>query len=143
MSPREYFQLSEEMRHQISQKEERAATLRRLATSLAPRLARDVRVQSSPGPDRMQTLMEEAMDEELAAAALRDSHAEMLLQITLAISSLPDPRMTRLLELRYLEGSPWSAVVAAMHQSRSVVLHLHRLSLDLLPEFPEPVIPQL
>ena len=88
----------------------------------------------------MQTLVAEALDEEQTAARLRDSRTEMLVQLSLAISSLPDPQMIRLMELRYLEEQTWYSVIRAMHHSDSRVYTLHRLALDLLPEFPDPAI---
>lgn len=140
MSPRDYLSLLDDLRREIARREDRAASLRRMASFLAPKLCSDVRVQSSPAPDRMQTLVGEAVDEELAAARLRDCRAEMLLRLSLAISSLPDPQMIRLMELRYLEEQTWYSVIRAMHHSDSRVYTLHRLALDLLPDFPDPVI---
>lgn len=140
MTARDYLAFLEELRREIVRKEERAEALRRMAVSLAPKIIGDVRVRTSPSPDRTQILIGEAVDEEKEAACLRDQYAEMLTAFSLAISALPDPLMVRILELRYLENRPWRSIACATHHSERRVFALHSGALSLLPEFPDPVI---
>lgn len=137
MTAREFLSLSETLRREIAYREERAADLRRMASSLAPALRRDVRVQSAPRADRLETLVAEAADEEQKALLLREKRGEMLMILALSASRLRDRRMCRLIELRYLEGRSWPETARTLDLSESRTFRLHQLALEQLPAFPD------
>ena len=137
MSPKAFLDRLDEISREIARREDRAGTLRHLAASLPSMIRRDTRVQVSPRPDRLESLLSEAVDEERRADVLREEHGDLLVTLGLALSRLPDPRMARLLELRYLAGWPWEDVAGEMCLSLSRIFKLHRQAMSLLPDFPD------
>ena len=136
MTAQEFMRRPGELRREIARRQERIETLRRLAGRSAP-LLRDVRVQSSPDPGRMQALLDDAADEEREIRRLEQAVREAEEEILMAVSRLPDRNLARLMELRYLDGLDWQEVAGLMHYSDTWIFRLHRKALRLLPDFPD------
>ena len=116
---------------EIRRKEHRIETLRSMAGRKMPRLEK-VRVQSTPDPTRMQTLLAMAADEE---KEIRDLEAEMERaweEIALAISDIPDTLMIELLDLRYLQYRNWDEIARELVYSQGWLHKLHRRALSLV-----------
>ena len=139
MTAREYLERPETMRLEICRKRTRIETLRRLATRFsAPPDA--VRVKASPDPSRMETFLAEAADEEQAIRLLEEKRKRALADAALLIARLPDEKMARILELRYLDRLGWEEITEEMGCCASRVYRLHQLALEILtppPEAPE------
>ena len=120
-----------QIRREIERKQMRIETLRRFAEHLTSPL-REVRVKSTPDPTRMQALLAEAADEEKQLPLLEAELEQALTAAAITVSTLPDERLVRLMELRYLECCSWEETAAALGYSPSQTFKLHRLSLALL-----------
>lgn len=138
MTAREYLERPEALRLEISRRRARIGTLRRLATRFSAGLT-DVRVRTSPDPSRMQAFLDEAADEEREIVLLEERRKQALADSALLISRLPDEKMARILELRYLDLCPWEEITEQMDCCPSRVFRLHQLALDILT--PPPDIP--
>ena len=136
MTAREFLSRPEDLRREICRRRFRAETLRRLAAGSAPSL-REVRVLSTPDPTRFQALLAEAADEEQEILRLEEERLQALTDAALAVTRLPDSRLSRLLELRYLEGLSWHETALRMNYGESTVFRLHQQALALLPLPPE------
>ena len=110
MTAREYLDRPEALRLEIARKRARIDTLRRLATRFSA-LPDGVRVCSSPDPSRMQGLLAEAADEEQAVRLLEEQRQQALAGAALLISRLPEEKMARIMELRYLDRWPWEDII--------------------------------
>ena len=117
------------IRREIERKQMRIETLRRFAEHLTSPL-REVRVKSTPDPTRMQALLAEAADEEKHLPLLEAELEQALTAAAITISTLPDERLVRLMELRYMEGCSWEDVAAEMGYSQSQMFKLHRAALQ-------------
>lgn len=135
MTVREYLEQPETLRLEIRRKQARIETLRRLSTRFSAQLS-DVRVQSSPDPARMQAFLAEAADEEREVRRLEAERVRALADAALLISALPDDRMARVMELRYLDRCRWEEIADRLECSGSAVFRLHRRALELLPSPP-------
>ena len=137
MTVREYLEQPETLRLEIRRKQARIETLRRLSTRFSAQLS-DVRVQSSPDPARMQAFLAEAADEEQEIARLTEERKQALVDAALLISRLPDDRMIRILEMRYLGNLAWEEILNRLDGGASTVYRLHQQALELLspPEDP-------
>ena len=139
MNAREFLTRPETLRRQIEQKRYRIETLRRLARRVTAHLS-DVRVQSTPDPSRTQGFLAEAADEEQEILRLEERRNQALVDSALLISRLPDEKMARILELRYLDRLGWEEITEEMGCCASRVYRLHQLALEILtppPEAPE------
>ena len=137
MTAHEYLERPEAIRMEICRKRTRIETLRRLAVRFSPGFS-DNRVQSSPDPARMQSFLAEAADEEQEILLLEEARKQALADAALLISRLPDARMARILEMRYLDRLCWEDIAEEADCSTGHVYRLHRLALDLLTPPPEP-----
>ena len=138
MTAREYLERPETMRLEICRKRTRIETLRRLATRFsAPPDA--VRVKASPDPSRMETFLAEAADEEQAIRLLEEKRKRALADAALLIARLPDEKMARIMEMRYLDKLPWEEITDRIGCSPSHISRLHQLALDILT--PPPDVP--
>lgn len=139
MTAREYLDRPETIRLEILRKQNRIETLRRLAGRVTAQLS-GVRVKSSPDPARMQAFLAEAADEEREILRLEEARKQALVDSALLISRLPDEKMARILELRYLDRLGWEDITEEMGCCASRVYRLHQLALEILtppPEIPE------
>ena len=136
MTVREYLERPEELRREIARKRKRIETLRRLSVRLTAQL-REITVKSSPDPHRMQSLLAEAADEKEELHLLEEQLRETLTALALYISLLPDERMIRLLEMRYMDSISWEEICRQLGYGRSTVFRLHQNALRLLPPPPE------
>lgn len=123
----------EELGQEIARKRTRAEALRRFATRLTA-APREVTVTSTPDPSRSQDLLAEAMDEEAQIPLLEEERGRALAEAGLLISRLPDPRLIRLLELRYLEGTGWDSIARTLGYAAGSVFRFHRHALARLAE---------
>ena len=99
-----------------------------------------VTVRSSPDPARMQDLIARIADGEQELRRLEEDLRQALADTALYISSLPDERMIRVLELRYLEGLSWEQTSRVMGYCRAGVFRYQQEALLLLP--PPPADPE-
>lgn len=136
MTAREYLERPEAMRLEIRRKQARIETLRRLATRFSAPLS-DVRVQASPEPSRLETFLAEAADEEREIRLLEEQRQQALADAALLISRLPEEKLARVLEMRYLDRLSWEEITDRMDCCASHVYRLHQLALDLLSPPPE------
>ena len=120
-----------ELRREIERKQIRIETLRRFAEHLTSPL-KEITVKSTPDPTRMQALLAEAADEEKQLPLLETELDRALTDAAITVSTLPDTRLVRLMELRYLECRSWEDVAAALGYSQSQMFKLHRHALALL-----------
>ena len=93
---------------------------------------REVKVKSSPDPSRFQALLAEAADEEQELKKLEEERVQAVTEAVLAFSALPDERMIRIMELRYLEERSWEEIAEEMYMSESWTLKLHKAAVAAL-----------
>ena len=136
MTAKEYLERPEAIAREIRRKQARTETLKRLATRLGPALS-DIRVQTTPDPTRVQGFLAEAADEEREIARLEEKLQEALCDSARLIARLPDEKMARILEMRYLDRLPWEEITDRMDCCASHVYRLHQLALDLLTPPPD------
>ena len=137
MTAREYLERPEAIRQEISRKRTRIETLRRLVNRFSPEFTAD-RVQSTPDRTRMQAFLAEAADEEREIALLEEKRKQALADTARLIARLPEEKMIRILEMRYLDRLPWEEITERMGGGVSTVYRLHQLALDILTPAPEP-----
>ena len=140
MTAKEYLQRPKQIVQEIRRKQGRIETLKRLATRLGPEMS-DIRVQTTPDPARIQGFLAEAADEEREIALLEEKLQEALCDSARLIARLPDEKMARILEMRYLDKQMWEDICetmeAEMDTGRTRVFELHRTALDILTPAPE------
>lgn len=137
MTAAEYLSRPAALRRAAARERNRVDTLRGLCTRLTSRL-REIRVQASPDPARLQSLLAEIADGEAEIRRMEEALSRALEDTALYISSLPDERLIRVLELRYLEGLSWEDLSWQAGYSRACVFRYHRQALGLLPPPPAP-----
>ena len=135
MTVREYLRRPEALRREILRRRARIGALRELASRLTFAL-QEVSVRSSPDPTRMQELLAEAADEEREVLRLEKGLEQSLADTALYISCLPDERLIRVLQLRYLELYDWPEISLRMGYCASGTFALHSRALRLLPPPP-------
>ena len=97
-------------------------------------------MQTTPDPTRVQGFLAEAADEEREISRLEEERRRAFADSALLISRLPDEKMARILELRYLDRLGWEEITEEMGCCASRVYRLHQLALEILtppPEAPE------
>ena len=120
-----------DLRKEMERKQTRIDTLRRFAQQLTAPL-REVKIKSSPDPARFQALLAEAADEEQELKKLEDERVQAVTEAVLAFSALPDERMIRIMELRYLEERSWEEIAEEMWISESRMFKLHKAAVAAL-----------
>ena len=98
----EVIRRPKDLRREMERKQTRIDTLRRFAQQLTAPL-QEVKIKSGPDPARFQALLAEAADEEQELKKLEEERVQAVTEAVLAFSALPDERMIRIMELRYLE----------------------------------------
>ena len=136
MTAREYLDRPETLRKEIRRKQMRIKTLRRLATRFSAGLTKD-RVKTTPDPARMQAFLSEAADEERQIRILEDKRLQALADTALLISRLPEEKLVRMMEMRYLDRFGWDEITVRLGCASATVFRLHQLALDLLTPPPE------
>ena len=136
MTAREYLERPDAIQEEIRRKQIRIRVLRRLATRFTPEIS-GVRVKSSPDAARMQTFLAAAADEEREIVSLEERRKQALSESALLISRLPEEKMIRIMEMRYLDKRCWEEITDRMGIGASTVYRLHRLALDILTPPPE------
>ena len=139
MTALDYLGRPEALRREIAREKDRIESLRELCTRVSARL-RKVTVRSSPDPARMQDLIARIADGEQELRRLEEDLRQALADTALYISSLPDERMIRVLELRYLEGLSCEQTSRVMGYCRAGVFRYQQEALLLLP--PPPADPE-
>ena len=120
-----------DLRREMERKQTRIDTLRRFAQQLTAPL-QEVKIKSSPDPARFQALLAEAADEEQELKKLEEERVQAVTEAVLACSALPDERMIRIMELRYLEERNWEEIAEEMYMSESWTLKLHKAAVAVL-----------
>ena len=131
MTAREYLDRPEKLRLEICRRRARIETLRRLASRFTAGFS-DVRVRTSPDPSRMQSFLAEAADEEREIVLLGEKRKRALADAALLIARLPDEKMARIMEMRYLDRLSWEEITDRLNGGSSTVYRLHQQALDLL-----------
>ncbi len=135
MTTIEYLHQPGMIRQEIARKIVRIENLRRYAARLtAP--VREVEVQSTPDPARMQAFLSEVADTEKEIDDLRKILEKTLDEIALYLSFLSDPLMHRVMELRYLNCLDWNQIAWQVGYYPTSVYRVHRRALKLLPPPP-------
>ena len=127
----EVIRRPKDLRKEMERKQTRIDTLRRFAQQLTAPL-REVKVKSSPDPARFQALLAEAADEEQELKKLEEEQVQAVTEAVLAFSALPDERMIRIMELRYLEERSWEEIAEDMWISESRMFKLHKAAVAAL-----------
>ena len=120
-----------DLRKEMERKQTRIDTLRRFAQQLTAPL-QEVKIKSNPDPARFQALLAEAADEEQELKKLEDERVQAVTEAVLAFSALPDERMIRIMELRYLEERSWEEIAEEMWISESRMFKLHKAAVSAL-----------
>ena len=128
MTAREYLERPEKIVREIRQRHERIGTLKRLATRFGPELS-DIRVQATPDPARMQAFLADAADEEREIGRLEEKLRQAQCDSARLIARLPDEKMARILEMRYLDQQPFFRIAARMHYDERQIYRYHRQGL--------------
>ena len=131
MNVPEVIRRPKDLRKEMERKQTRIDTLRRFAQQLTAPL-REVKVKSSPDPARFQALLAEAADEEQELKKLEEERMPAVTEAVLAFSALPDERMIRIMELRYLEERSWEEIAEEMWISESRMFKLHKAAVAAL-----------
>ena len=127
----EVIRRPKDLRKEMERKQTRIDTLRRFAQQLTAPL-QEVKVKSSPDPARFQALLAEAADEEQELEKLEEERVQAVTEAVLAFSALPDERMIRIMELRYLEERSWEEIAEEMWISESRMFKLHKAAVAAL-----------
>ena len=127
----EVIRRPKDLRKEMERKQTRIDTLRRFAQQLTAPL-QEVKVKSSPDPARFQALLAEAADEEQELKKLEEERMQAVTEAVLAFSALPDERMIRIMELRYLEERSWEEIAEEMWISESRMFKLHKAAVAAL-----------
>ena len=127
----EVIRRPKDLRKEMERKQTRIDTLRRFAQQLTAPL-QDVKIKSSPDPARFQALLAEAADEEQELKKLEEERVQAVTEAVLAFSALPDERMIRIMELRYLEERSWEEIAEEMWISESRMFKLHKAAVAAL-----------
>ena len=127
----EVIRRPKDLRREMERKQTRIDTLRRFAQQLTAPL-QEVKIKSSPDPARFQALLAEAADEEQELKKLEEERMEAVTEAVLAFSALPDERMIRIMELRYLEERSWEEIAEEMWISESRMFKLHKAAVAAL-----------
>ena len=127
----EVIRRPKDLRKEMERKQTRIDTLRRFAQQLTAPL-QEVKVKSSPDPARFQALLAEAADEEQELKKLEEERVQAVTEAVLAFSALPDERMIRIMELRYLEERSWEEIAEEMWISESRMFKLHKAAVAAL-----------
>ena len=120
-----------DLRKEMERKQTRIDTLRRFAQQLTAPL-QEVKIKNSPDPARFQALLAEAADEEQELKKLEEERVQAVTEAVLAFSALPDERMIRIMELRYLEERSWEEIAEEMWISESRMFKLHKAAVAAL-----------
>ena len=131
MNVPEVIRRPKDLRKEMERKQTRIDTLRRFAQQLTAPL-QEVKVKSSPDPARFQALLAEAADEEQELKKLEEERVQAVTKAVLAFSALPDERMIRIMELRYLEERSWEEIAEEMWISESRMFKLHKAAVAAL-----------
>ena len=131
MNVPEVIRRPKDLRKEMERKQTRIDTLRRFAQQLTAPL-REVKIKSSPDPARFQALLAEAADEEQELKKLEEERVQAVTEAVLAFSALPDERMIRIMELRYLEERSWEEIAEEMWISESRMFKLHKAAVTAL-----------
>lgn len=121
----------EAVAREIERKRTRIEALRRMAGRFAPTLS-DVRVQTTQDPSRMQEFLAEAADEEAEVALLEEEQSRALAEAAKLIADLPDEKMLRIMELRYLDRKPWEEITDELDLSPSQAFRLHKKAMEIM-----------
>ena len=127
----EVIRRPKDLRREMERKQIRIDTLRRFAQQLTVP-PKEVKVKSSPDPARMQALLAEAADEEQALKQLEAERVRAVTEAVLAFSALPDERMIRIMEMRYLEEMDWEQIREEICLSQSRMFKLHKAAVSSL-----------
>ena len=127
----EVIRRPKDLRKEMERKQTRIDTLRRFAQQLTAPL-REVKIKSSPDPARFQALLAEAADEEQELKKLEEERVQAVTEAVLAFSALPDERMIRIMELRYLEERSWEEIAEEMWISERRMFKLHKAAVAAL-----------
>ena len=127
----EVIRRPKDLRREMERKQTRIDTLRRFAQQLTAPL-QEVKIKSGPDPARFQALLAEAADEEQELKKLEEERVQAVTEAVLAFSALPDERMIRIMELRYLEERSWEEIAEEMYMSESWTLKLHKAAVAVL-----------
>ena len=127
----EVLRRPKDLRKEMERKQMRIETLRRFARQLTAPL-QEVKIKSSPDPARFQALLAEAADEEKDLKRLEAERTQAVTEAVLAFSALPDERMIRMMELRYLEERSWEEIAQELWISQSRMFKLHRAAVAAL-----------
>ena len=127
----EVIRRPKDLRKEMERKQTRIDTLRRFAQQLTAPL-QDVKIKSSPDPARFQALLAAAADEEQELKTLEEERVQAVTEAVLAFSALPDERMIRIMELRYLEERSWEEIAEEMWISESRMFKLHKAAVAAL-----------
>ena len=136
MTVMDYLSRPEDLRREIVRKKRRIETLRGMAGRLSARL-QEVSVRSSPDPTRMQSLLAGIADGENELRQLEEDLRQSLADVARFISLLPEERLIRVLEARYLQGMAWEEITCWLGYSRASVFRYHNEAVSLLPPPPE------
>ena len=136
MTAKEYLERPEMIRREIRRKRERIETLKRLAARFGPEM-KDVWVQTTPDPTRMQGFLADAADEEKEIDRLEEKLRKAMCDSARLIARLPDEKMARILERRYLDRWTWEEIIEEAELERTQVFRRHRTALDILTPAPE------
>ena len=136
MTAREYLSRPRTLLQEITRKQRRILFLRRLADSTTAPL-REITVQSTADPARVQAFLAEAADEEEEIRRLEAAREQALIDAALAISLLPDEKQVMLMEMKYLDGCGWAEIASQLAFCRSRTYRLHQLALEWLDNLPE------
>ena len=127
----EVIRRPKDLRKEMERKQTRIDTLRRFAQQLTAPL-QEVKIKSSPDPARFQALLAEAADEEQELKKLEEERVQAVTEAVLAFSALPDERMIRIMELRYLEERSWEEIAEEIWISESRMFKLHKAAVAAL-----------
>ena len=133
MTIRECLDRPKDTELEIERKRMRIEALRRMATRFAPTLT-DMRVQTTPDPSRVQEFLADAADEEAEIPGLEETREKALACVSKMISGLPDEKLLRIMELRYLDRLPWEEIIDEMDMCPSQVYRLHKKALEILED---------
>lgn len=132
----DYLERPETLRREITRERKRISVLRGLAGRLTARL-QEVRVKSTPDPTRLQALLAEIADGENELLRMEETLLKALADTGAYISLLPEEKLIRVMEARYLEGLCWEEAAAVLAYSITSMHRYHRQALALLPPPPE------
>ena len=116
------------LERRMAEIQERIARCHELATRATSSMAAGA-ISGTPGRSRVENESVKILDLERQMERTYGELVRKQYAIQAAIDAMPSEAYKRMLELRYLDGKTWEAIMRAMHLSRASSFRMHEAAL--------------